>query len=549
MTQTTINTLDRQTECATSHQTTIKDWTVMVYLAGDNNLSENMAFSLESLGRIAASLTDEERARINLLAFFDGSSLTAPPMYLDFSDVQAGQLPLRQAAPRFHRTAEQHGPADAMLDFIRWCTTDEREDGRGRGAHNYALILSGHSLGFHGSTFLRDESSGQYITLPGMRRALEQANELYLKNDSDGRISILGFDSCLMSMVEVGYEFKDVARTLIASEGSLPNSGWGYAPMLSNFVAALAKDTDENIRTRSDSTAELKAGIHAAAKSFVRSFTGFYKDVAIGGGSIDISAWDLDAVGPLTQAVNRLGERLNTLLTNPGESVFRELKKILLQSHYESQTYMSDQCIDIKDFCQRLIEECEHSGQMPERSEFDGIAGICSEVIDAVDDCVLKCGFSGDAYQFSNGISMYFPWSSVALALTDSQYRALRFTRGDESSDIRQPAGPGKHWYSFLLNYVGNVTVRKARKQTKNSGSGMRTYGSIVQIPSAGLETVPAFMEAGSPFAAAAAGHTKDAPPFARGISENNSYLLHFRRFKNFELDWEISGFADDTTE
>lgn len=524
-----------------------KDWTVMIYLAGDNNLSDNMAHSLESLGRLAASFSEDERSRINLLAYFSGSCLTAPAMYLDYSDFADAAGPVRQPMTpdlKFHRTAEQPAPdeesaGDDLLNFIRWCVDDE--NGRGRTARNYALILSGHSLGFHGTTFLRDDSSGKYFTLESMRRALEKANELYLTNDEDGRLAILGFDSCVMSMVEVGYEFKNVARTLIASEGSLPNSGWGYAPMISHFVSALANGREKANR----SPDENKRRLHETARSFVRSFTEFYKELAIGGGSIDIAAWDLDQVETLASQVGRLGEELNSILSRPSEPAFRELKKIILQSHYDSQTYMADQYLDIKDFCERLIDECGQARTAEVHGSLEPIVEACRNLINAVDKCVLKCGFSGDAYQFSNGISMYFPWSSVAFALTDTRYRMLSFVMGE--SDANEARGPGRDWYSFLLNYVGNVTVRKSRKQSKNWGSKLDSYGSIYQIQTPNSAALPALTKDGWSSVGLAAS-SKSSPPFYKGFADTGSYMLHFGRFKNYELGWDISGYADDPT-
>ena len=39
------------------------------------------------------------------------------------------------------------------------------------------------------------------------------------------KLDVLGFDSCVMGMLEVGYQFNNVAKTLIASEGSVPSAG------------------------------------------------------------------------------------------------------------------------------------------------------------------------------------------------------------------------------------------------------------------------------------------------------------------------------------
>jgi len=46
------------------------------------------------------------------------------------------------------------------------------------------------------------------------------------------KLAILGFDSCVMGMLEVGYQFERVAETMIVSEGSVPSAGWTYAKLL-----------------------------------------------------------------------------------------------------------------------------------------------------------------------------------------------------------------------------------------------------------------------------------------------------------------------------
>lgn len=544
-----------------------------------------MAFSLESIAKFAASMSAEQRAKINVLAYFDGSALTAPTTYFDFSDMKSGEGPVRRAVThdlQLHRPSadagqgfpsglqsENSGSPEALLNFVRWCTNDS--DGcRGRKARNYALIVSGHSLGFHGNTFLHDERTGKHFTVASFRKTLEEINSLYLKGQSDGRIAILGFDSCLMSMLEVGYELKNVAKTVVASQGSLPNTGWGYAEMLGDFVAGLDSGADTG----------------ALAARLVRAFTNYHRGLALGGRAIDISAWDLDKAIPLARSVNRLGSCLNELLdedrSENGRRVSREVKRIILQSHYDSQTYMMDQCVDIKDLCQRLLDECCHTETS---TAVTRLTNACGRVIATVDDCVLMCGYSGDTYQFSNGISMFFPWSSLSFAFTDAAYRNLRFVGGDEKDKCRQPLGIGSAWYEFLLNYVGNITLRRSRKVRKNTLVDPTVYGNIDQSQSGALvagtrDLLPYLKGAHAtdkdmlPYlkGAAASGKdmlpylkgapdlskdmlpylkgesvvSKDLLPYLKGMAENKNYLAYFGRFKNFELGWEISGFTDE---
>ena len=40
----------------------------------------------------------------------------------------------------------------------------------------------------------------------------------------------------MMSMLEVGYQFRSFAKTMIASEGSVPSAGWTYAEILGKLA-------------------------------------------------------------------------------------------------------------------------------------------------------------------------------------------------------------------------------------------------------------------------------------------------------------------------
>lgn len=555
----------------------MKEWTVMVYMAGDNNLSENMAFSLDSLAAFRKSTAEGSDPRINLLAFFDGSSLTAPTMYIDYSEIEPNAAPFRQpVTPKQHfhpikkdgkgpgkhpGTTSEDLPLDensasaySIMNFVHWCIETQ-----GRTARNYALIFSGHSFGFHGTSFLRDDSAGRFITLVTFRRAIAQINKLYFANQYSDRLAILGFDSCEMSMLEVGYELKDTAHTIVASEGSLPNSGWGYAPMLSEFVSSFPSSFDISDDLGLElNRSQNEAYIRNAARSFVTAFIDLQHDLALGGRSVDIAAWDLKFVHDLASDVGELARLLNDRFDLEGKvedgeivhdsiddryiRVNHDLKKVLLQSHYDSQTYMEEQCVDLKDFCGRLIFECGFMDGTPGDELFSEIRDRCVKVIGSIDRMVLKCGYSGDEFQFSNGISLYFPWSYVTYFLTDLQYRRLAFNHGVKVHDTQDPQGVGKEWNAFLRNYLVNVTLRRSRKNS--------TTGAVSQLEAIGQNNLPwsknnpPWSKNNPPWSKGVDNQSRNNPPWSRG--EVGNYLTNFGRFKNFELRWDISGYSDE---
>src|SRR5918911_673877 len=57
-----------------------KEWTIMIYMAGDNNLAVDMAYALEQIKGVAEAGADSP----NLMVYYDGSSPSIPTLYCDF---------------------------------------------------------------------------------------------------------------------------------------------------------------------------------------------------------------------------------------------------------------------------------------------------------------------------------------------------------------------------------------------------------------------------------------------------------------------------------
>jgi hypothetical protein len=530
------------------------DWTIMVYLAGDNNLSENMAFALNDLSTLQDLNTgrDPDQPKVNVLAYFDSNSLTAPTHYIDYSEFDDAGKPVTKTIREGNAAS-----ANSVLDFVKWCLED-----RNKKTGNYALIFSGHSEAFKDTTLLMDESSGNNMTLWKLRYALKTICDKYLEGD---KIDILGFDSCLMSMLEVGYELKDYSKTIVGSEGSIPNSGWNYASLLRVILQDSTNFKDAAITEKF---------VKDLARQFVEAYIEYFKGMAIGGRSVDISAWDLAGIEPLARSVNDLAAEFNQYLdlTEKVESKsledidiarYQELKKIILQSHMDAQTYMKEQSVDIKDLCQRLIWECSFMVRGEHKKVFETIIEKCEAVIKAVDKCVIRCGYVGEEYQFSNGIAIYFPWTLLTLSITNYNYRYLKFIAGRiDDEDFENSRGIGKDWRKFLINYLSRVTFRQTRKVFSNRENKIEKISDIEDFsrdnpvwsrdnppwsrdnPPWSRDNPP-WSRVNPPWSRDNPPWSRDNPPWSRG--QNNNSTFYFAKFKNFQLSWTISGYADET--
>src|SRR6185312_15971478 len=345
-----------------------KEWTIMIYMAGDNNLSVDMAYAMEQIKEVAAEGVETP----NLFVYYDGNSPAIPTLYCDFTNPKKPRYVRTYKVPNklYSVKKENENAADlkSILNFVDWCVNkveveDNGEITFGRRAQKYALIFSGHSLGFQDIGLFKDETSGKsmkmsdfYAVLWGLIRTKEELEQFAESNQLMGeareiattvllgkKLAILGFDSCVMGMLEVGYQFERVAETMIVSEGSVPSAGWTYAKLL----GCLARE-DARMHT-SQSVAEL------FVKQFVRSQDAF----TVGGVSVDMAAWDMSEFVSLSAAFDGLSEALLMCFEDKKNRIYRQMERVILKVHWQCQSYMYDQNVDLGDFCELLERECE----------------------------------------------------------------------------------------------------------------------------------------------------------------------------------------------
>jgi hypothetical protein len=167
----------------------------------------------------------------------------------------------------------------------------------------------------------------------------------------------------------------------------------------------------------------------------VREYVEHYADYdrAVGR-SADLAAIDLQKLTPVRRAFGALVgelERLDAAGHNR-----------LLLAHWYAQTYKFEQFVDLWDLCEQIKLQFPDSSPVCDRS---------GEVITALNDCRISSGVSGFAYQYSRGLSIYFPWACVS-----SGYRNLEFARTT-------------NWERFLRTHV-EVTRRPSRLDYRREG-------------------------------------------------------------------------------
>ena len=305
-------------------------------------------------------------------------------------------------------------------------------------AEHYMVVLAGHASGTARDFLLKDDSPVGSLTINELKRAFE---ELKSELEPTGQvIDILGMDVCLMSMAEVAYELKGLVKIMVGSESYSPASGWPYAPILGRLktrIAELNPEAEEILSPK-------KRVEYEFAKDIVKEYVNFYSDYFLSGLSVDQSAMDVGLVETLKSHIDRFADAMRQAL---GAKDNERFKDALLLAHWEAQSYNGEQFVDIFDFCDCLLR------RYPEGA----VAETGKTLMNFIsNNFVLLSCYSGALYQYSYGVSIYFPWSKV-----DREYMNLDFTKGKGETG----------WLEFLLNYV-KLTRRKPRNVDEGNEFG-----------------------------------------------------------------------------
>jgi len=205
----------------------LKEWTIMVFVNGKNNLEPYALYDMNEMEMIGSS--DQvnvvtEVGRIRGYSSSDGDWQTAR-RYLVKKDTDKTKItsPIVQELGKVDMGDYKH-----LIDFANWAKTNYP-------AKKYMLIVWNHGAGWIKNTraigvdkgISYDDETGNHITTPQFGMAMKAI----------GKVDVIGTDACLMQMPEVNYEIKDYVDYIVASEETEPGDGYTYNLLLGPLVA------------------------------------------------------------------------------------------------------------------------------------------------------------------------------------------------------------------------------------------------------------------------------------------------------------------------
>ena len=414
------------------------EWTILVFFAGEENISPAMTSQLKAIKDAGF------QKHTTVLIHYDPNKRGVGTVTFDINRLRKKEIgtyigdgkdpfvrnlveDIVEGAPPKGATAEQ-----ALKMFLKKGVKEHP-------AKHYAVVLVGHGMVVGNDAFLPDNSPETAITLKQLGTILNDFKGAVDYEDNGGVVELIGLHSCSMSAVEVAYELKGAARYMMATEGISFVGSWPYRQLMKKILLTI----DEGTRDKDD--------VDRLIMSVQRLALHNSTDFMFSGISADLCLCSLNP-----DKVNELNEPLRKLTNalKDGLNTARGVELITL-AHLKAQSYWHETYSDLFDFCHCLEKQCN-----PSDSAEKAMADACELVKTTLkesnrpDGLIVRSDYFGPLFQYSHGLSVYFPWSpplqDVPTLPGDDillRYKEYKFTREFTNGSVDDS------WLSFLNLY------------------------------------------------------------------------------------------------
>lgn len=194
-----------------------REWTVLVYMNGDNDLSRYTYMDINEMEEVGSS------PAVNIIVQQDTQDNTGIMRYrISKEETPSAVI----ASPVLDRLPEQDsGKVETLTDFLAFGVKNYP-------ARHYLVIIWSHGEGYAGG-ISPDYTSGSRLTIKDLQSALEYLQYAHLGGK---KIDIYAADACLMQSLEVIYQLREQTRFIIGSANRERKTGWPYHRVLRYLV-------------------------------------------------------------------------------------------------------------------------------------------------------------------------------------------------------------------------------------------------------------------------------------------------------------------------
>ncbi|MFN8410934.1 MAG: clostripain-related cysteine peptidase [Anaerolineales bacterium] len=398
-----------------SDTSNLPEWTVIVYSdADDDILEEDLLTDINEMELVGSN------PQMNIVVQVD----RAQGAYTgdgDWTDTR--RLYVTQDNDMNHiasQVVENIGEADmgnpqTLVDFVTWSIQNYP-------AKKYALIMSDHGGGWTGG--FSDLNSDSSLTFTQIADSVSQIQS----NMGGQKFEVIGFDACLMGMLEVYGSLYPYTNYMVASEEVIPSTGWSYAAWLGRLAQ------DPSVDGRSVSEAIVSTYIVEDAALTSRASASEISEIE---SQTTLSAIDSSQMPNVISATNQF---ISTL-ANIDQSW-------VAQGREYTKSYYS---IFGEDVPSPFIDLINFANVMATTND-PAIQQASDQLTSAMSSAVIaeKHGYGMDG---SNGMSFYFPISDI-YNLTEFQQSSPMYA--DNAYQFLQQSS----WDEFLaFHYTGQAFV------------------------------------------------------------------------------------------
>ncbi len=410
-----------------------KQWTLMIWMAGDNNLESAGEQDVREMKTVGS--TDQ----FNVVVQFDR-----------MKDQNTRRYYIRKGTPLESDEIQQLGPTDTgdpmvATDFFVWAMKTYPADrylasfwNHGGGIDETDIYARAKSMGLPAGRKVTRGGDGAAAPANGsvtemqaraiassphrhalfsttVEQAIRRRGIAYddtardfldnaelksvLKNVTAGagrKLDLVAFDACLMNMAEIAYQVREYAGYSIGSEQTEPGEGWPYDAVLADLQAKPAM------------------GAADFGTAIVKRYIASYRS-----GDVTQSLLDLGRSGEIAKAVDLLAKALIVAIKRPADYA-AVTKAARAAQHYEYADFQ-----DLYDLCAKLQARVAAS---PVKKAAAGVI----DALTGASPFVAASKSKGAGVARSHGASIYFPTArDVTVA-----YQKLDFAKATAWGDF-----------------------------------------------------------------------------------------------------------------
>jgi len=390
------------------------EWTVMIYLDGDNNLDPDSVVDIGEMKMVGST------AKVNVLALWDRYDGPA-----NLYQVLPGELKLLDGLTV--NGIAVNGQEISMTDwhvlkaFVDYSTANFP-------ANHYMLDLWDHGNAF-GYTCWDDHWLLPWTPSPAGAVSLNEVGQAIAGTSMD----ILTYDGCTIGMSEIAYQLAQLPPSmgvqiqyLVASEEYIPNNGYAYDAVLGHM----------------NSITDVSAG--AVAKMLADDYAATYSPhgAAKGSSTVGLSVIDLAKMAPIAPVL----KSLTGILKDGLIADFSRYHDMISEARGEANLGWSlngwDDRVDIGTFLATLSS----------LSSDPNVKDLANQALGIIKDAVYVANTPALASMSAYGLGVWFPSSVSSLRNANTGGMGV-LSEYSLTFAFSQDAG----WLSFLHAYWGKT--------------------------------------------------------------------------------------------